>query len=704
MNYNEVASQLKAKHPEYANRDNKELVQKYIERFPEKASLIEFDDYTETPKKESSPLISKDITKEDVGNYAKGVAQSLSQGVMWGQAPHVSGVLNETINTPQKLYKAKSLRDIVDTYKSLGKDYIKGREKFKEEQGKFAEENPKPALASEMLGSLGAGGLSLLKGGSGLLRQLARGSLEGGVAGGLYGLSNTKGKGADLKGGAIGTGLGSLLGGSLGVGLPIGLKVAQGTNKLLGTLGRLYGKGVDKVADTVTPVQFIKNPLKDMPVVPEGTKVIDAEVVPTMANEKLINNELRNVTKEALPPSTEAEVVPTSKEIGKEIVPTNRDIVANPKSVEDAYTHGRIRSYLPRQNFVIDDIINDGYVRRELATGVDVGRNFDKYGEDVVNELKKVKKVIKNAENEAYASEGVTDTYLIDGNKFVEDVDNAINKFKKDSRTYKQNEGEADKFMANLREELKKNNGQISFGKLKVLTRDANNSRIKTKRDNSKGDLSSEYDLWSDISRLISKLKKSDAKLKRPTEMYSELSNAIEDLEYGTGIKLDNPRTFARKIFSSARDRADGGIFNQTFDDFAEVMNKYEGTQALGMLPSKIRMAKVSYVLRDAGKDNLLAQEVKSAMTPSSWAKRKLAEKLTGKNISAEDYYKIIAQRLEKGELKPEDFNKTFRRISIKGLSDDEANEMYVKSYLLGNRAGAVPSVLRSFVGSGGLR
>lgn len=695
MHYTEVASQLKAKHPEYANRDDKELVEKYIQRFPEKKSLINFEEYT--TEENTNPF--QDITAKDVGDYSKGVAQHVSQGAMWGQAPHVAGVLNEAWNTPSRLYHADSLRSM---WKDIGKDYVKGREKAKEDLEEFEKTNPKTALASEILGGLGGGGWSLIRGlGKGALRQILKGGIEGSVGGGLYGMSNTKGKGVDVKGAGIGSVLGAGIGGVGGVGLPIAVKgvgkVAHGVGDAIGYLGRLWGKVVDKGSDALTPVQFIKNPLRDTSVVPKGTKVIDAEVVPTttktIENEKLINNELRNATREALPPSTEAEVVPT-----------NTDIVANPKSVEDAYTHGRIRSYLPEQNFVIDDIINDGYVRRELATGVDVGRNFDKYGEDVVNELKNVKSAIKKAENEAYAKEGITNDYMLDGRKFVEDVDNAINKFKKDSRTYKQNEGEADKFMDNLLEEWFKNDGKISFGKLKSLSKDAYKKKMSTKRDNAKGKDSSEYDLWSEIVNLTSKIKREDTKLGKVTEMFSDLTNAIEDLEYGTGIKLDNPRTFARKIFSSARDRADGGIFNQSFDDFAEVMNKYEGTKALGMLPSKIRMAKVSYVLRNSGKDNKLSKDVRSAMTPSSWAKRKLAEKLTGKNISSEDYYKIIAQRLEKGELKPEDFNKTFRRISIKGLSDDEANEMYVKSYLLGNRAGAVPSVLRSFVGSGGLR
>ena len=162
--------------------------------------------------------------------------------------------------------------------------------------------------------------------------------------------------------------------------------------------------------------------------------------------------------------------------------------------------------------------------------------------------MKDVKNVVKNAENEAYAKEGITDDYMLDGNKFVEDIENAIEKFKKDSRTYKQNEGEADKFLNNVLEEWTKNNGQISFGKLKTFTKDVNKKRVSTGRDTAKGTSSSEYDLWSEISQIISKTKRNDAKLKKPTEMYAELSDAIEKLEADTGLNFDKPKNFAKMI------------------------------------------------------------------------------------------------------------------------------------------------------------
>ena len=42
MNYNEVARQLKAKHPEYANRDNKELVEKYVRPLYQEGDVLSF--------------------------------------------------------------------------------------------------------------------------------------------------------------------------------------------------------------------------------------------------------------------------------------------------------------------------------------------------------------------------------------------------------------------------------------------------------------------------------------------------------------------------------------------------------------------------------------------------------------------------------------------------------------------------------------
>ena len=709
MNYMTVASQLKAKHPEYANRDDRELVEKYIQRNPDKASFIEFDDYEETPtqtQQAQQEEPKKPITKEEVGDYLKGASQTLSQGLMLGQAPHVSGVLNESINTPQKVYNAQSLRDLVDVYKGLGKDYVKSREQFKEEQGKFEEENPKTALALEMIGGLGStgGGLGLLRSGRSLLRQVLKGGLEGGAIGSMFGASNTKGKAIDFKNAGLGALLGGGLGSTLGFALPVGQKLALKSGDLIGTLGRLWGKGVDAVADRVTPVKYIKNPMREVgkaeekllaskePIIDvEGVEVkpkTDLPIESVQNNNLPVESGVQNPLRE-----TESAKLPTTK---------SRDILANPKNMDDAYSYGYVQDYLPEQNLVVNTLKKDNYVLEKVASGEDVGRHFDKFGEEAVEELRKVRDVVSKAENEAYKKAGITNDYMLEGNKFVNDVEEAIKKFKNDARTPKADEGAGDKFLNDVLEEWTKNDGQISFGMLKTFTKKVNQLKTQVRKNNAKGDSSSEYDLWKDISRIISDTKSADANLKAPNKMYSELSKAIEDFEYNTGIDFDKPKNMAKNIFTSARDRADGGVYEQALDNFIDVLDKYDGTKILGDLPSKVRMAKVSYVLRPSAKDSKLSRDVKGALNPEGFAKKKLAEALVGRELSSEEYYRILARKMLKGEITPQQLEGKFRKVRFKGMSEDESNELLVKYLLLGKEGtGTVPSILAGMVKGG---
>ena len=604
---------------------------------------------TETKIENVSPKKFSDIVK-NFDKQALGVGRGLTQGATFGQASQLSGITNELANLPKKLYRATSINDLMKLYKDTGKDYVKGREQFKQEYNDWADKNKGLALGSELLGGIGTIGSSgLLKGLSfaskPFLNTLVKGATEGGVLGGLYNASNTEGKSIDLEG----LGKGALFGAGAGAVMPLGI---TGLSKF----GRFWNKGVDNFADKLTPAKFVKNPLKQ---------------ATTVAEEKL----------------------PTTQKV---------DILANPKNIEDSFVHSRVQDYLPEQNFVVEYMKKDNNIVKELASGKDVGRRFGEYGEQAVNKLKDVKNVIKNAENEAYKKAGVTDDYMLDGRQFFDDIDNAINNFKQNPGTYATDENIGDKFMENVLDELTKNDGKISFGKLKRFTSDVNKKKNQVAKDLAKGKGSSEYQLWSDFSKAISKAKRTDPKLKAPTEMYSEISDALEDFQANTGINFDKPKQFARNIFASARDRADGGVYEQALEDLMSVLNKYEGTKVLGDLPSKIRMAKVSYVLRPSIKDSKLSRDIKGVMTPQKYAKRKFAETLVGKPISSEEYYRILADRMLKGEITPKDLEGTFRRVSFKGMSDDEANEMFVKYMLLGKRAGGpIPSIFSEIVKSG---
>ena len=601
---------------------------------------------------ETVPKSFEDIIKS-TGEQTLGVSRGLTQGASFGQAPHLAGITNELANLPKKYKSISSINDIKKLYQNIGKDYVKGREQFKTEYEDWADKNKGLAIGSELVGGLAtAGGTGLLKGLSfakkPIINTLTKGGLEGATLGSLYNASNTEGKGVDLGK----AGIGALLGLGAGALMPLGV---EGASKI-GTLARLYNKTVDSAANKLAPAQFIKNPIKQ---------------ATTVAEEKL--------------PATQ-----------------KLDILKNPRNIEDNFVHSRVQDYLPEQNFVIDYMKKDENVLKELASGKDVGRRFNEYGEQAVNKLKDIKPAIKKAENEAYTKAGITDDYMVDGRQFFDDIDSAINRFKQNPGTYAADENIGDKFMENVLDELTKNDGKISFGKLKRFTSDVNKKKIQVGKDLAKGKGSSEYQLWSDFSQAISKVKNADSKLKGPNQMYSEISNAIEEFQANTGLNLDKPKGFAKNVFASARDRADGGVYEQALEDLMSVLNKYEGTKILGDLPSKIRMAKVSYVLRSSVKDSKLSRDVKGVMTPQRFAKRKFAEALVGKPISSEEYYRILADRMLKGEITPKDLEGTFRRVRFAGMSDDEANEMFVKYMLLGKRAGGpIPSIFSEIVKGG---
>lgn len=220
MHYTELSKELKKKNPEYINRGDKELAESYLERYPEKRAYIDFTD-------KSNPYI--------------GTAQAVVQGFTAGQTPHLSGATNEVANLPQKLYRIKNFKDAKRVYKDLGKDYIAGNERFKDEYGNFEEEHPKLALGGEIAGTIGSlatgGGLGI-----NLLKSptLAKTILTSAGYGGLYNLSNTKDKVVDFANAGLGAGVGATLG--------------------LGGYG--LSKGASKLANTQFAQKYLFHPIK----------------------------------------------------------------------------------------------------------------------------------------------------------------------------------------------------------------------------------------------------------------------------------------------------------------------------------------------------------------------------------------------------------------------------------------------------------
>lgn len=158
----------------------------------------------------------ENTTPKEIENLVKGYAQDLTQGAAFGQAPHLAGVTNELANLPKKVYGIKNWEDAGRLYRNLGKDYIRSREQFKQENKAFDEEHPYTSFGANIVGGLLTGGALSSVGKSVLKAAIPRAMAEGGVYGLGYGASNTEGKAFDPVGSAIGATAGAVGGAALG--------------------------------------------------------------------------------------------------------------------------------------------------------------------------------------------------------------------------------------------------------------------------------------------------------------------------------------------------------------------------------------------------------------------------------------------------------------------------------------------------------
>lgn len=613
--------------------------QTYRINFDRKLTDTEVFDYMQKnyPKEEKKEVVEeKPQEKVDVETYAReylkpkaekalNVGRSIGQGATFGQGSHIAGLGQALGGSVYNLLHKEN------PFKDIAKDYTEGREEFKKEYKDFEDKNKGLALAGEMFGGLGTGlGSGALKGIALARKPLLKAIGSGAGIGALYGASNTEGKGIDLKNASIGAGLGAGLG-VAGLG---GIKAGQKVAGKLGTLGRLYGKGVDNTAKAINPVK------------------------------ELVDDE------------------------GKAL-------------------QGTVSNYIREgQNKTARQFANSKYIQDEARKG-DVGIRFEEYGNDAVKELGKVKDIIKQAENNAYKEAGITNDTIIDLSKTdtLRDVNTALKEFYDEVSAFA-NSTKADlNYGQNLYKDLQnltKDGKDLTFGNLKRITSKLYNDKQKFYKDATKGAGSEEYKLASKLYNTFKDLKYKDAKLNKATSKYAELEKAVENLQEKTGINFDNEKNFARKIFQLARDRADGGVAEKALEDFTRVAEKYTDTKALTGLADKINMAQFAYDVRPTQIDSKFAKDVARGVTGSKTMTGMLTElgkKIAfGRNLDAQEFYKILADRIKAGKIKPEDITAKFTRVKVPFMSDIEANRMIQRNRLLGTQnAGVFGKILQQF-------
>lgn len=593
--------------------------------YPVKTEEAEIKEEVNAPKTAKDVVNDIKPTAENLYNFSR----AIGQGASFGQGSHLAG-LGQAYGGV--LYDILHGKNPLKNLKSIKNDYVEGREQFKKEYKDFEDKNKGLALTGEILGGIGTGiGSGALKGISLAKKPILNAIGSGAGIGGLYGASNTEGKGIDLKNAGIGAGLGSVLG-VAGVG---GLKLGQKAIGQFGTLGRLYGKGVDKTAKAIKPVN------------------------------ELVDEEGKNLT-------------------------------------------GTVSSYVRpagTQNRTARLFAENPHIQQEALKG-DVGLRFEEYGNKAVNGLSKIKEVVKQAENNAYKEAGITDKTIIDlsNSNTLDDMYVALREFNDDVSAFA-NSTKADlNYGMNLLKDFKnliKDGKDLTFGNLKRITNKLYNDKQRFLKDATKGSGSEEYKLATKLHNIFKELKYSDPNLSKATSKYAELEKAIENLQEKTGINLEKSKGFAAKIFSGARDRADGGIQEKALEDFTRVMDKYADTKALKTISDDIKMAQFAYDIRPTNIDSKFARDVAQGVgrgdTIVGLAKSVLKKAALGKELNPQEFYQLLARRIKAGKVSPNILNSKFNRISVKGLDDITANRLYLQNQLLGNRAGILGKIIKEF-------
>ncbi len=667
----EVFDYMQKNFPKQQTTTTQQEEEKVVEQPTQKKSIKDF--YNE----QLSPVAKK------LGKKVLGTSRALTQGASIGQAPQLAGVTNELANLPKKVYGAKTIDDLIGLYKDTGKDYVKGREQFKKEYKDFEDKNKGLAIGGELVGGLATGG-GLLKGlsltGKPLLNTILKGGAEGGLLGSLYGGSNVEGKAFDPKsaalGGAIGLGAGALL--------PLGVEGIKG----LGTLSKLYGKGVDKVADKTRVF-----------------KPITEEVTNPVTKENVIDSIIEAENKGAMVDKALGDKNPLETAVTKQ----------NPTKIKQA-VEGDVISYIKpngMQNKVVKYVRDNEAVRDEiLKRQGDFGMRFGVYGDDAIKTIKEIAPTIKNAENKAYqeAFEKVGikngDEYFVKTNQeVVDDINNAINQYKsRASDEYAKGIVEIDAELGdNYRNLLNRdliNNGGIKFGKLKAITRTINQLKKSVARNDKKGKDSAEYEFLNSISRAFSKLKQQDAILSVPNNKFSKLEKAMERLEEEGGFKLDDKgaKQNAAKIFQNIRDRA-GDTQETALDDFVDAISEFGDTKELANVKNKIQMAQASYGARDTVRDSKLSADiVKYSQNPKNLTNYFTNKLWNGQDLNNDEFLLMVANGLRSGKIKPKDLT-TFGRVRVPNMNDYDANRLYLMSKLFGLKTGGLKGIVFQTLG-----
>ena len=631
MHYTELAKELKNKNPEYSNRNDKELVESYLKRYPEEKGLIDFTD--------DNKLLS--------------VGRSIGQGATFGQGSHIAGIgegvgsmaynivnpIRKSIDNISQfknpLTPLKEIKQAVsDDYTE---DYKKGREDFKKEYKEFEDKNKVLALGGDLLGGIATGGfgvkaitkaprLAAILNSSKLLQSpITRAALVGGAFGGGYGASNTVGKGFDFGSSIIGAGTGALGGAALG---GIGKLVGKTAQKLLGGKEKALLEGGEKVAQLEG---------KETPQLTNAEKILLKEgEIPKNVIDVTPSQELKT---NLLPKTEETKVLSSKNPFGTGYFMDGIDILV-PEGMENK----NFRAFL-----------KNPLIQEEARKGL-IGRKWETYQNQAADEFRKMNKEISSFVDNAYKE--IPDNTVIPL-KFNEKNQSVLDLAQEEIKKLANK-----RVTRNQASALKKAQELLDMAKVTVTEQDGNygmnfrNIQDMTQQLYDYGEMFAKKDnrdaanMFRNIRKIFAEYRDTNPTAAKATEKYRDFKSINKTLgEIGMDVeKVTDNNNVETRIMSNSRGRA-GEKMNRALDKVLSVLEKYPELTQFKNLKDKVQLAQVSYDARPTDNSKLL--NAFSFLRPIQTL-RNISDRYT--NPQAQEQLKVLAARIKTGKVNPKDF------------------------------------------------
>lgn len=625
---------------------------------------------TETELKDYNKKKNEETIK-NIGDKVLGTSRALTQGASFGQASHLSGITNELANLKGKIQNIGSWEDVKKLYNDLGKDYVKGRERFKTEYKDFEDKNRALAIGGDLVGGLATGGIgtkvitkiprlaSILNNTKLLQSPAAKAALVGGAFGGGYGASNTLGTGFDFKNSLIGAGTGAALGGGLG---KISSIFGNKTKQLLsGKEKALLEKG--------KPIQQLENQevklLDNMKEIPENViDVTQAKVeIPNMPKNVADVAETK-IGVSSLPQKTEELTPITRKEKILNSLKTGYQQDATDFIVPNGMESKNFRAFMNNPKFW-----------KEASQG-SLGRRWETLQNEAATEFRNMNKEIKSFVENAYKD--IPDNTIIplkyneNNQSAIELAQEEISKLanKRVTRNQASALKKAQELLDMARATISKEDGNpsMTFGNIKDMTQQLHDyGEFFAKKDNRDA-----ANMFKKMRNIFAEYRDTNEAAKKATERYRDFKEINKTLgEIGMDVeKVANNNNIETRIMTNSRGRA-GEKMNRALDKVLKILDKYPELTQFKNLKEKSQLAQIAYDARPSGNSKLLNA---INLTRPLQALGNLTKK------EAQDELQVLGIRLLTGKVKPGQFKNVdmFR-------GGDSVNRAYYRNKAYGN-------------------